>query len=170
MEMGGSAGTWAAVPVILSSSARLPRASLSSSVATSALSVVLVVDAHDEAKTVGQAASVFLNDSSCAGSILEEVADLRQQMQAMKKQAVTVMDQSRKSSDREQDALRQAQEALELKESASASHAAQRENYMLDLMTDASQDMAGMLLFILLLPRYSSCPYLCYIVFSLRYL
>ena len=57
VEMGGSAGTWAAVPVILSGSAGLPRASLSSSVATSALSVVLVVDAHDEAKTVGRAAS-----------------------------------------------------------------------------------------------------------------
>ncbi|KAK1692138.1 hypothetical protein QYE76_008835 [Lolium multiflorum] len=88
---------------------------------------------------------VYLDDSSCADSILEEVADLRQQLQAMKKQAVTVMDQSRKSSDREQAALRQAQEALELKESAtaSASRAAQHENYMLDLMTDASQDMAG---------------------------
>jgi hypothetical protein len=58
--MGGSAGTWAAVPVILSSSAGLPCASLSSSMATSALSVVLVVDAHDEAKTVGRAASYWL--------------------------------------------------------------------------------------------------------------
>jgi hypothetical protein len=58
------------------------------------------------------------------------------------------MDQSRKSSDREQAALRQAQEDLELKESASAnaSRYAQRESYMLDLMTDASQDMSGMLL------------------------
>ena len=93
-------------------------------------------------------AMFFLNDTSCADSILEEVADLRQQLQAMKKQAVTVMEQSRKSSDREQAALRQAQEVLELKESttANASRAAQRENYMLDLMTDASQDMAGMLL------------------------
>jgi hypothetical protein len=58
------------------------------------------------------------------------------------------MDQSRKSSDRKEAALRQAQEALELKESATTkvSGAAQRESYMLDLMTDATQDMAGMLL------------------------
>jgi hypothetical protein len=86
----------------------------------------------------------------------------------MKKQVVTVLAQYRKSSDREQAALHQAQEALELKESATAnaSRATQRESYMLDLMTDASQDMAGMLLL-------SSCfidvfmyPSLCYIVFS----
>ena len=66
----------------------------------------------------------------------------------MKKQTVTILEQSRKSSDREQTALRQAQEALELKETATANAArsAQRESYMLDLMTDASQDMAGMLL------------------------
>jgi hypothetical protein len=45
-------------------------------------------------------------------------------------------------------ALPRAQECLELIETANASAArsAQRENYMLDLMTDASQDMAGTLL------------------------
>jgi hypothetical protein len=71
----------------------------------------------------------------------------------MKKQAVVVMDQSRKSLDREQAALRQAQEALESKDSAAvdALRAAKREAYMLDLMTDASQDMAGML-------RFASSP------------
>jgi hypothetical protein len=76
------------------------------------------------------------------------MADLRQQLQAMKKQVVTVMDHSHKSSDCEQAALRQAQEALELKESATANvwRSAQRESYILDLMTDASQDMAGTLL------------------------
>jgi hypothetical protein len=76
------------------------------------------------------------------------MADLRQQLQAMKKQVVTVMDHSHKSSDCEQAALRQAQEALELKEYAAvnASRSSQRESYMLDLMTDASQDMAGTLL------------------------
>jgi hypothetical protein len=74
--------------------------------------------------------------------------NLRKKLQAMKKQVVTVMDQSRKSSDREQTALRQAQEALELKESATAnaSRAAQHESYMLDLMTDANQDIASMLI------------------------
>ena len=93
------------------------------------------------------AGNIFLDDSSCVNSTHQELADLRQQLQAMKKQAITVMDQSRKSSDRERAALRQAQEALELKESAAAdaSRAIKRENYMLDLMTDASQDMAGML-------------------------
>jgi hypothetical protein len=44
------------------------------------------------------------------------MADLRQQLQAMKKQVVVVMDQSRKSSNREQVALCKVQEALELKE------------------------------------------------------
>jgi hypothetical protein len=38
----------------------------------------------------------------------------------MKKQAITIMDQSRKSSERENAALRRAQEALELKETAVA--------------------------------------------------
>jgi hypothetical protein len=65
----------------------------------------------------------------------------------MKKQAVTVMDQSRKSSDHEQAALQHAQEALEVKEStiADALRATKHEEYMLDLMTDASKDMAGVL-------------------------
>jgi hypothetical protein len=85
----------------------------------------------------------------------------------MKKRAVTVMDQSRKSSDREQTALRQAQEALELKESAttSALRAARRECYMLDLVTDASQDMAGNPSFFLLIRLYFSYSFLCYIYF-----
>jgi hypothetical protein len=89
---------------------------------------------------------IFLDDSSCADSIHQELADLRQHLQAMKKQAVIVMDQSRKSSDHEQAALRKAQEPLDLKESAAAdaSRATKRESYMLDLMTDASQDMVGM--------------------------
>jgi hypothetical protein len=104
---------------------------------------------------------VSLDDSSYADSIHREMADLRQQLQAMKKQAVTVMDQSCKSSDHEQ-----AQEALELKESATAnaSRAAQHENYMLDLMTDAGQDMAGMLLLTISLLSFL-CLSLCSIVF-----
>ena len=108
-------------------------------------------------------AGIFLDDSSCVDLIHQELADLRQQLQAMKKQAVTVMDQSRKSLDREQAALQQAQEALKLKESAAADAAesAERENYMLDLMTDASQDMAGMLT---LSSSFSYCCFLsCYI-------
>ena len=86
----------------------------------------------------------------------------------MKKQTVTVLDQSRKSSDREQAALRQAHEALELKETATASatRSAQRENYMLDLMTDASQDMASMLLLSYHFRVVFLYPSLCYIASS----
>ena len=74
----------------------------------------------------------------------------------MKRQVVAVMDQSRKSSDREQAALQQAQETLRLKESATAEalRATKREEYMLDLLTDASQDMAGMLHLFSLLSFY----------------
>ncbi|KAK1694476.1 hypothetical protein QYE76_011173 [Lolium multiflorum] len=116
----------------------------------------LVFDNHTEAAEPSNAspaashsarapAGVLLDDSSCADSIHQELADLRQQLQAMKKQVVIVMGQSRKSSDREQAALQQAQEALKLKESAAAAalRATKSEDYMLDLMTDASQDMAG---------------------------
>ena len=101
-------------------------------------------------------AGVFVDDSSCADSIHQELAELRQQLQAMKRQAVAVMDQSRKSSDREQAALQQAQETLRLKESATAEalRATKREEYMLDLLTDASQDMAGMLHLFSLLSFY----------------
>ena len=77
----------------------------------------------------------------------KDMADLRQQLQSMKKQTMTALEQARKSSDREQSALRQAQESLELEKTATsnAARSAQRENYMLDLMTDGSQDMAGTL-------------------------
>ena len=79
------------------------------------------------------------------------------------------MEQSRKSSDREQAALRQAQESLELKEiaTANAARSAQRESYMLDLMTDASQDMDGMLLLSNRFFDVVLCLSLCYIAFSL---
>jgi hypothetical protein len=99
-----------------------------------------------------------LDISSCPDSIERELADLRHQLESMKKQTLTVLEQSRKSSDREQAALRQAQESLELKETATANAArsVQRENYMLDLMTDASQDMAGKLLLPRLFPHCSS--------------
>jgi hypothetical protein len=86
-----------------------------------------------------------LDDSSCADSIQQELTKLRQQLQAMKKQAIIIMDQSHKSSEHEKTALRQAQEALELKDSAVADalRATTREDYMLNLITEASQDMAG---------------------------
>jgi hypothetical protein len=97
------------------------------------------------------------------------MADLRQQLQSMKKQIVTILEQSRKSSDLEQAALRQAQEAIEPKETGTANSArsAQRKTYMLSLMIDASQDMAGTLLllhrFFVVFLHFS----LCYIASSL---
>jgi hypothetical protein len=55
------------------------------------------------------------------------------------------MEQSRKSSEREKLALQQAQEALTLKDTAvaEAALAFSREEHMLQLMNDASLDMAG---------------------------
>jgi regulator of protease activity HflC (stomatin/prohibitin superfamily) len=57
------------------------------------------------------------------------------------------MDQSRKSSEKEKVALQQAQEAIAAKEAAvsEAAKATTRENFMLELMTEASLDMTGML-------------------------
>jgi hypothetical protein len=65
-------------------------------------------------------------------------------------------------------ALCEAQESLELKEivTANAARSAQCENYMLDLMTDASQDMAGTLLLSQLFLVVFLCLSLCYITFS----
>jgi hypothetical protein len=53
---------------------------------------------------------------------------------------MTALDQGRKSSDREQIALLQAQESLRSREAAvaKATRSTQRENYMLDLMANAS--------------------------------
>jgi hypothetical protein len=57
------------------------------------------------------------------------------------------MEQSRKSSEREKVALQQAQDAIAEKDSAVAEAAAasSRENFMLQLLTDGSLDMAGVL-------------------------
>jgi hypothetical protein len=65
----------------------------------------------------------------------------------MKKQALVIMEPSRKSSEREKLALQQAQEALALKETAitEATEATSRENYMLQLMNDSILDMTGTL-------------------------
>ncbi|KAK1608043.1 hypothetical protein QYE76_031716 [Lolium multiflorum] len=86
-----------------------------------------------------------VTEDSLNADLSQELNDLRQKLQSMKKQAVIIMDQSRKSSEREKIALQQAQEALTLKETAVAEavQAASREDYMLDLMTDASLDIAG---------------------------
>jgi hypothetical protein len=78
------------------------------------------------------------------------------------------MDQSRKSSEHEKAALRQAQEALELKESAVADalRATKREDYMLDLMTEASQDMVGVVLY----PSFSSTLFVRFLIYCFSWL
>ena len=88
----------------------------------------------------------FIEGSSNADQI-EDLNELRQQLQSMKKQALVIMEQSRISSEREKIALQQAQEALALKEAAvtEAARASSREDYMLQPMNDASLDMAGIL-------------------------
>jgi hypothetical protein len=94
----------------------------------------------------------------------EDLNELRQQLQLMKKQALLLMEQSRKSSEKEKLAIQQAQEAMVLKETAvaEAAQAASQENCMLDLMIEASQDIAGMFLnpvlplFLFLFPIFDS--------------
>ena len=77
----------------------------------------------------------------------QDLQELRQQLQSMKKQTLAMIEQSRKASEREKIALQQAKEALSAKEAAisEAEKATTRENSMLELMTEASVDMLGML-------------------------
>jgi ElaB/YqjD/DUF883 family membrane-anchored ribosome-binding protein len=88
----------------------------------------------------------FVEDSSGKDSA-QDLEELRQQLQSTKKQSLMLMEQSRKSSEREKVALQQAQDAIAERDSAVAEAAAatSRENFMLQLLTDASLDMAGVL-------------------------
>jgi hypothetical protein len=92
------------------------------------------------------AADELIEDSSSKGSA-QDLEELRQQLQSMKKQVLMTMEQSRKSLEREKIALQQAQDALAVKEAAikEAAEASSRENYMLQLMNDSSLDMTGIL-------------------------
>ncbi|KAK1695723.1 hypothetical protein QYE76_012420 [Lolium multiflorum] len=76
---------------------------------------------------------------------VEELKELRVQLQSVKKQSLILMEQSRESSQREKIALQQAQDAMTEKDAAVAEAAAatSRENSMLQLLIDASLDMAG---------------------------
>jgi hypothetical protein len=78
-----------------------------------------------------------------------EMEDLRQQLQLLKKQAMTTLDQERKSSECEQAALLQAQESANLEQAATleATRAVEHESYMIELMTTTSQDVVGTHLF-----------------------
>jgi multidrug efflux pump subunit AcrA (membrane-fusion protein) len=94
-------------------------------------------------------ATVASNAPVASHSIEAEMEELRQQVQLLKKQTVTTLDQAKKSFEHEQAALLQAQNSLDLEKAATlkATRAVECENYMLDLMTDASEDMAGALSF-----------------------
>ncbi|KAK1645486.1 hypothetical protein QYE76_063291 [Lolium multiflorum] len=75
------------------------------------------------------------------------VADSRQTidwMKSVKKQSLILMEQSRESSEKEKIALQRAQDAISERDTAvaEADAAASRENSMLQLLTDASLDMA----------------------------
>ncbi|KAK1679634.1 hypothetical protein QYE76_040482 [Lolium multiflorum] len=86
------------------------------------------------------------NDGGSSSTPLsEDLQELRQQLQSTKKQSLKLMEQSRESSEREKIALQQAQTAIAEKDSAVAEAAAatSRENSMLQLLIDASLDMAG---------------------------
>ncbi|KAK1645079.1 hypothetical protein QYE76_062884 [Lolium multiflorum] len=89
----------------------------------------------------GTAAIVLL---AIIRSSREELKELRGQLQSVKKQSLMLMEQSRESSEREKIALQQAQAAIAEKDSAVAEAAAatSRENSMLQLLIDASLDMA----------------------------
>ncbi|KAK1607496.1 hypothetical protein QYE76_031169 [Lolium multiflorum] len=77
--------------------------------------------------------------------LTEELKELRVQLQSVKKQSLMLMEQSRESSEREKIALQQARDAMTEKDAAVAEVAAaiSRENAMLQLLTDASLDIAG---------------------------
>ncbi|KAK1601099.1 hypothetical protein QYE76_018951 [Lolium multiflorum] len=78
-------------------------------------------------------------------SLPRELDELRQQLQYAKKQTLVMMEKSRKSSEAEKIALQQAREAVAAKEIAAseAEKATTRENFMLELMNEASADMSG---------------------------
>ena len=71
--------------------------------------------------------------------------ELRKRITILEKQVVTALDQAKNASEREKSALFQAKQATENEQTAVAklSHAAGREEYLLELMTTASQDLIG---------------------------
>ncbi|KAK1651284.1 hypothetical protein QYE76_069089 [Lolium multiflorum] len=96
--------------------------------------------------SLSKKSSVPVNlDDSSSMDLIEELKELRVQLQSVKKQSLILMEQSRESSQREKIAFQQAQDAIAEKDAAVAEAAAatSRENSMLQLLTDASLDMAG---------------------------
>ena len=74
-----------------------------------------------------------------------EMSELRKQIQTLKAQCLTAIVQAKKLSEREKATLLQAKESVESAQAAlrKSTQAANREEYMLELMTTASQDMIG---------------------------
>jgi hypothetical protein len=96
--------------------------------------------------SLAKKSSVPVNlDDSSSMDLTEELKELRVQLQSVKKQSLILMEQSRESSEKEKIALQQAQDAITEKDAAVAEAVAatSRENFMLQLLTDASLDMAG---------------------------
>ena len=87
------------------------------------------------------------NTTHVEDSLPQELDELRQQLQYAKKQTLVMMEKSHKSSEAKKIALQQAREAVATKEVAAseAEKATTRENFMLELMNEASADMSGML-------------------------
>ncbi|KAK1609614.1 hypothetical protein QYE76_033287 [Lolium multiflorum] len=96
--------------------------------------------------SLSKKSSVPVNlDDSSSMDLTEELKELRVQLQSVKKQSLILMEQSRESSEKEKIALQRAQDAISERDTAvaEADAAASRENSMLQLLTDASLDMAG---------------------------
>ena len=85
------------------------------------------------------------NSSGDRGAKSREISILRKEVQTLKTQCLSALAQAKKSSEREEAALVQARESVESAQIATLklNQAAQREEYMLELMTTASQDMMG---------------------------
>ena len=84
-----------------------------------------------------------MSSSSNAESI--EIDSLRKEIKVLKAQCLTAIAQSKKLSDREEAARLQAKESTEAAQIATAklTQAVDRELYMLELMTTASQELIG---------------------------
>ncbi|XP_051209300.2 uncharacterized protein [Lolium perenne] len=93
-----------------------------------------------------RARRAFADTAPVDDTLSQELDELRQQLQYAKKQTLVMMEQSRKSSEAEKIALQQSHEAVAAKEIAAseAEKATTRENFMLELMNEASADMSGM--------------------------
>ncbi|KAK1614264.1 hypothetical protein QYE76_019781 [Lolium multiflorum] len=132
----------------------MPNNDLDNKITTTANAIQLIFDNYSPIpdppevfpSSLAKKSSVPVNlDDSSSVDLTEELKELRVQLQSVKKQSLILMEQSRESSEKEKIALQQAQDAITDKDAAvaEADAAASRENSMLQLLTDASLDMAG---------------------------